>query len=110
MACRGHLQDGSVTLRLITSPDLEPIEWVERDFQPYYLTTQKQGEPVKKIDLFTGNELTLYKVNLHRETSEGHGRLGSWILIRRSATCMIRDFGSASFTVSAATVGFRMLR
>ncbi|MGA2790325.1 MAG: DNA polymerase domain-containing protein [Candidatus Bathyarchaeia archaeon] len=53
---------GLVTLRLITSPGLESIEWIERDFQPYYLTTQKQGEPVKKIDLFTGNELTLNKV------------------------------------------------
>ncbi len=53
---------GLITLKLITSPDLESIEWVEREFQPYYLTTQKQGEPVKKIDLFTGNELTLNKV------------------------------------------------
>ncbi|HXZ91230.1 MAG TPA: hypothetical protein VEG61_09215, partial [Candidatus Dormibacteraeota bacterium] len=55
---------GQVTLRLITSPDLKPIEWVDRDFQPYYLTTHQQGEPVKKVDLFTGNELELEKVNL----------------------------------------------
>ena len=53
---------GLVTLRLITSPDLESIEWVGRGFQPYYLTPQRQGEPVRKIDLFSGNELTLYKV------------------------------------------------
>jgi len=57
-----YYKTGQVTLRLIASPDLAPIEWVDRDFQPYYFTTQKQGEPVKKIDLFTGNELTLYKV------------------------------------------------
>ena len=64
MSCRvgATYKTGLVTLRLITSPDLQSIEWVERDFQPYYLTTQKQNEPVKKIDLFTGNELTLYKV------------------------------------------------
>ncbi|MGA3108081.1 MAG: DNA polymerase domain-containing protein [Candidatus Bathyarchaeia archaeon] len=55
---------GQVTLRLITSPDLEAIEWVDRDFQPYYLTTHQQGEPVKKVELFTGNELRLTKVNL----------------------------------------------
>ena len=55
---------GQVTLRLITSPDLKPIEWVDRDFQPYYLTTHQQGEPVKKVDLFTGDELKLRKVNL----------------------------------------------
>jgi DNA polymerase I len=43
---------------------LETIEWVDRDFQPYYLTTHQQGEPVKRVDLFTGNELKLSKVNL----------------------------------------------
>ena len=53
---------GSVILRLVTSPDLESIEWVDRDFQPYYLTTQRQDESVKKMDLFTGNELTLYRI------------------------------------------------
>jgi len=51
-----------VTLRLVTSPDLKPLEWVDRDFQPYYFTTYQHGEPVKKIDLFTGNELIIYKV------------------------------------------------
>jgi len=55
---------GQVTLRLVTSPGLKPIDWVDRDFQPYYLTTHQQGEPVKKLDLFTGNELELRKVNL----------------------------------------------
>ena len=53
-----------VTLRLITTPDLETVEWVDKDFQPYYLTktAYEQSEPIKKVDLFTGNELTLYKV------------------------------------------------
>ncbi len=53
---------GLVTLRLITSHDLKSVEWDDRNFQPYYLTSQQHGEPVKKIDLFTGNELTLCKV------------------------------------------------
>jgi DNA polymerase elongation subunit (family B) len=53
---------GLVSLKLTTSTDLESIEWVERDFRPYYLTTEKRGELVKKLDLFTGEELTLYKV------------------------------------------------
>jgi len=54
---------GQAKLALITSQDLEPIEWVDR-FQPYYLTKNAydQSRPIKKIDLFTGNELTLYKV------------------------------------------------
>jgi DNA polymerase elongation subunit (family B) len=60
----GAYETGQITLRLITSPDLKPIEWVDRDFQPYYLTTQQQGEPIKKVDLFTGNELDLTKVSL----------------------------------------------
>ncbi len=58
-----HKADG-VELRLFTSPDLKPIEWVDRDFQPYYLTRHQQGEMVKKIDLFTGNEMELEKVTL----------------------------------------------
>ena len=53
---------GQVTLRLFSSPELEPIEWVDKDFQPYYLTSHEQGEPVRKIDLFTGKELKLKKV------------------------------------------------
>jgi len=53
---------GQVTLKLFASLDLKPIDWADRGFQPYYLTPHGQGEPVKKIDLFTGNELTLYKI------------------------------------------------
>ena len=58
---------GQVTLRLIASPDLEPIDWAE----PYYLTryVDEQSEPVKKIDLFAGNELQLQKVNLRGKPS-----------------------------------------
>ena len=54
---------GQVTQRLIDSSNLESIEWVDQSFQPYYLTKHQQGEPVRKIDLLTGNEVTLYKVN-----------------------------------------------
>ena len=53
-----------ITLRLITTPDLETVDWVDKDFQPYYLTinAQEQSQPIKKVHLFTGNELTLYKI------------------------------------------------
>jgi DNA polymerase I len=54
---------GQVTLRLFSSLEMEPIEWIDRDFQPYYLTASPEGgEPVRKIDLFTGKELKLEKV------------------------------------------------
>ena len=54
---------GQVHLNLIGAKDLDQIHWVD-SFQPYYLTKQKkQGEIVKKMDLFTQNDLTLYKVN-----------------------------------------------
>lgn len=43
---------GQVVLRLIVSPGMEMIEWVDRDFQPYYLTARIQGELVRKTDLF----------------------------------------------------------
>jgi len=61
----GSYKLGQVTLSLITSDDLEPIEWTDRNFQPYYLSAEeRQGEPIKKLDLFTGKELTLQKVTL----------------------------------------------
>jgi DNA polymerase elongation subunit (family B) len=55
---------GQVTLRLVDSSDLELIEWVDREFQPYYLTNQEQGEVVEKVHLFTREEVKLQKVNL----------------------------------------------
>jgi len=68
---------GQVTLRLITSPDFEPIEWVDRDFRPYYLTTHEHGEPVKKVDLFTGKEVNLQKVKFIGKSAR---RPGGWEL------------------------------
>ena len=54
---------GQVSLRFIKAGDLEPIHWIDL-FQPYYLTEDEQrGEPVRKLNLFTQNELTLYKAN-----------------------------------------------
>ena len=54
---------GQVSLRFIKAGDLEPIHRIDQ-FQPYYLTEdEQQGEPVRKLNLFTQNELTLYKVN-----------------------------------------------
>lgn len=62
---------GQVKLRLITSQDLELIEWVDSGFQPYYLTKHEQGEPVRKLDLFTGKELQLWKSNLSGKLAKG---------------------------------------
>ena len=53
---------GQVTLRLIDPTRMELIEWVDRDYQPYFLAKQGQGEAIKKTDLMTGNELKLQKV------------------------------------------------
>jgi DNA polymerase I len=51
----------------MSSSGLQPIEWVDRDFQPYYLRTYEHGEPIKKIDLFTGSEVRLEKVHVLRK-------------------------------------------
>ncbi len=81
---------GQVNLRLITSHDLKPIEWVDKDFQPYYLTTHQQGEPVKKADLFTGNELDLRKVNLKGKPG---GDVKAWELDIDPAMSYVYDNG-----------------
>ena len=61
---------GQVSLRFIKAGDLEPIHWIDQ-FQPYYLTEDEQrGEPVRKINLFTQNELTLYKANYDKKPSK----------------------------------------
>ena len=85
---------GRVTLSLIGA-DLEPFRWIDSNFHPYYLTEKQpaDGEVVKKIDLFTQNERTLYKVNVTRDTSKTIGD-GSQI-IQPSATRMTKDSASA---------------
>jgi DNA polymerase I len=63
-----HYKIGQVTLRLFSSPDLESIDWIDRDFRPYYLTTlHEQGETVRKTDLFTEKQLELQKVTFSGE-------------------------------------------
>jgi DNA polymerase elongation subunit (family B) len=58
-----HYKVGQVILRFYSSPDLEPIEWIDRGFQPYYLTTSHEsGEQIRKTDLLTGKEVELRKV------------------------------------------------
>jgi hypothetical protein len=48
---------GQVILSLFSSDVLEPIEWTDRNFQPYCLTTKGQhGERVTKLDLFTAEK------------------------------------------------------
>lgn len=60
---------GHVTLLLLGARDLDPIHWTDSNFLPYHLTEQdEQGESVKKINLFTQNELTLHKVNYNRKS------------------------------------------
>ena len=54
---------GQVTLRLVSADGQETFEWVDRDFEPYYLAKDHQGEPIKKVNLFTGNELELIGTN-----------------------------------------------
>ncbi len=47
---------------------MNSIRWTDSNFLPYYLTEQdQQGESVKKLNLFTQNELTLHKVNYSRK-------------------------------------------
>jgi DNA polymerase elongation subunit (family B) len=53
---------GQVSLSFIRARDAEPFRWVD-SFQSYYLTKDEQGgEPMTKRDLFTQNDLTLYKM------------------------------------------------
>jgi len=53
---------GQVNLSFIRARDAEPFRWAD-SFQPYYLTKDERGgEPVTKRDLFTQNDLTLYKM------------------------------------------------
>ncbi|MCJ7506652.1 hypothetical protein MUP05_09335 [Candidatus Bathyarchaeota archaeon] len=62
---------GHVTLLLLGARDLDPIHWTDSNFLPYHLTEQdEQGESVKKINLFTQNELTLHKVNYNRKSQK----------------------------------------
>ena len=61
---------GQINLTLIRERDLEPIHWSDSEFEPYYLTEEKhQGEPIKKMNLFTQNEMTLYKVEYEGKPS-----------------------------------------
>lgn len=55
---------GQVSLTLLGAGKLELIRWTDSTFQPYYLSDKvHQGEPIKKLNLFTGQELKLHKVN-----------------------------------------------
>ena len=55
---------GQVSLSFIRARGAEPFRWVDSNFQPYYLTKEEQGgEPIAKRDLFTQNDLTLYKMS-----------------------------------------------
>ena len=59
---------GRVTFSLIRANDLEPFRWIYPNFHPYYLSEKEtNGQPVKKVDLFSQSERTLYKVNVTRD-------------------------------------------
>ena len=65
---------GQVTLSLIGEENLELFRWTDSNFQPYYLTEEDRvGERVTKVDLFTQNERTLYKVNIPSSTKKVAG-------------------------------------
>lgn len=69
---------GRVALSLISANDLKPIRWIDSNFQPYYLTEKEQpSEPIKKLNLLTQNESTLYKVNYAGKTPKN---IDSWEL------------------------------
>jgi DNA polymerase elongation subunit (family B) len=55
---------GKVSLTLLGVDSLEPIRWTDTNFHPYYLTEKShRGEAIRKLNLFTQQELTLHKVN-----------------------------------------------
>ena len=62
---------GQISLSLIVSSNLQSIEWVDKDFQPYYLRKYEHGQPVKKTVLFTGNEVLLEKVHYSGKPARG---------------------------------------
>jgi len=55
--------EGRVTLTFLRNDTLYPFTWSDTKYQPYYLTeNQQQSTNVKKIDLFTGQERSLAKI------------------------------------------------
>jgi hypothetical protein len=66
---------GQITLNLIEANTLEPFHWVDPNFQPYYLTEKQHNDSkvVKKVDLFSEIERSLYKVNATRVISKTVG-------------------------------------
>ena len=68
---------GRIALSLI-GENLEPFRWTDSNFQPYYLTDKEQNDVkvVKKVDLFTQNEHTLYSVTVTARHSEDDYRMG----------------------------------
>ncbi len=54
---------GRVTLTFLRNDTSHPFTWSDTKYQPYYLTeNQQQSTNVKKIDLFTGQERSLAKI------------------------------------------------
>jgi DNA polymerase elongation subunit (family B) len=54
---------GRVILTLVGADNLEFIRWTDTNFHPYYLTEKgHRGEPIKRVNLFTQQELILQKV------------------------------------------------
>ena len=86
---------GRVTLSLIGA-NLQPLRWTDSNFHPYYLTEKQHDDAkvVKKVDLFTQKERTLYKVNLTRDTPK---TVTGWEseIDPHSATRMTKDSASA---------------
>src|SRR3989441_13141921 len=66
---------GRVTLTFLGNDTPHPFTWFNAKYQPYYLTeNQQQSTNVKKINLFTGQERSLAKVEYStrpRKDTEG---------------------------------------
>ena len=58
---------GRVTLHLLGAESLQPFSWGPTESQPYYLIKDSgrgTSNEVRKRDLFTGDEVTLNRVNV----------------------------------------------
>ncbi len=65
---------GRVTLSFISTKTLQPFEWSDTSFRPYYLAEKQQsGQSVTKRDLFTQEERTLAKISYTRTPPKTRG-------------------------------------
>ena len=83
---------GQIKLNLVASETLEPIQWVDDNFQPYYLVSKDRpgAQPVKKQELLTGNELTFYRIDARLTPSRD---VKAWEVDVEAALSYVYDHG-----------------